>query len=67
MSSHILHEVEALTRRVLLIHNGRVLAEGDVREIRDLLDEHPHTVTLRAREPRALARGLRGRAARALA
>jgi ABC-2 type transport system ATP-binding protein len=56
VSSHILHEVEALTRRVLLIHNGRVLAEGDIREIRDLLDEHPHTVTLRSREP-ARSRG----------
>ncbi len=55
VSSHILHEVEAMTRRVLLIHNGRILAEGDVREIRDLMDEHPHTVTLRARDPRALA------------
>jgi ABC-2 type transport system ATP-binding protein len=55
VSSHILHEVEAMTRRVLLVHNGRVLAEGDVREIRDLLDEHPHTVALRARDPRRLA------------
>ncbi|HVQ28407.1 MAG TPA: ABC transporter ATP-binding protein [Vicinamibacteria bacterium] len=55
VSSHILYEVEAMTRRVLLVHNGRILAEGDVREIRDLLDEHPHTVALRARNPRALA------------
>jgi ABC-2 type transport system ATP-binding protein len=55
VSSHILHEVEAMTRRVLLIHNGRILAEGDVREIRDLLDQHPHTVALRARNPRSLA------------
>jgi ABC-2 type transport system ATP-binding protein len=55
VSSHILYEVEAMTRRVLLIHNGRILAEGDVREIRDLLDEHPHTVSLRARDPRLLA------------
>jgi ABC-2 type transport system ATP-binding protein len=55
VSSHILHEVEAMTRRVLLIHNGRILAEGDVREIRDLLDEHPHTVALRARDSRKLA------------
>ncbi|MFI5184017.1 MAG: ABC transporter ATP-binding protein [Vicinamibacteria bacterium] len=54
VSSHILHEVEAMTRRVLLIHNGRILAEGDVREIRDLMDEHPHTVSLRARDPRGL-------------
>lgn len=60
VSSHILHEVEAMTRRVLLIHNGRILAEGDVREIRDLMDEHPHTVALRARDPRALARHVVG-------
>ncbi len=58
VSSHILHEVEAMTRRVLLIHNGRILAEGDVREIRDLMDEHPHTVALRARDPRGLAAAL---------
>lgn len=55
VSSHVLYEVEAMTRTVLLIHNGRILAEGDVREIRDLMDEHPHTVALRARDPRALA------------
>jgi ABC-2 type transport system ATP-binding protein len=60
VSSHILHEIEAMTRRVLLIHNGRILAEGDVREIRDLMDEHPHTVALRARDPRALARAMVG-------
>jgi len=56
VSSHILHEVEAMTRRVLLVHNGRILAEGDVREIRDLIDEHPHTVAVRARDPRCVAR-----------
>jgi ABC-2 type transport system ATP-binding protein len=60
VSSHILHEVEAMTRRVLLVHNGRILAEGDVREIRDLLDEHPHTVALRARDPRRLAGAIIG-------
>jgi ABC-2 type transport system ATP-binding protein len=58
VSSHILHEVEAMTRQVLLIHNGRILAEGDVREIRDLLDEHPHTVSMRARDPRKLAQAV---------
>jgi ABC-2 type transport system ATP-binding protein len=60
VSSHVLREVEAMTRRVLLIHNGRILAEGDAREIRDLMDEHPHTVTIRARDPRVLARAMVG-------
>ena len=67
VSSHILHEVEAMTRRVLLIHNGRVLAEGDVREIRDLLDEHPHTVALQREGAAALARRVVDSPARALA
>jgi len=58
VSTHILHELEQVTRRVLLIHNGRVLAEGDLGEIRDLLDRHPRSVRLRARDPRGLAREL---------
>ena len=58
VSSHVLHEVEALTSDILLMHNGRVLAEGNVHQIRDLIDEHPHTVCMRTREPRVLARQL---------
>jgi ABC-2 type transport system ATP-binding protein len=58
VSSHILHEVEAMTRRVLLIHHGRIQAEGDVRDIRDLIDDHPHTVSMRARDPRRLAQAV---------
>jgi ABC-2 type transport system ATP-binding protein len=56
VSSHILHEVEAMTSNVLLINNGRILAEGDVHDIRALIDHHPHTVHIRARHPRELAR-----------
>ena len=58
VSSHILHEVEALTSSILLMHNGRVLAEGNVHQIRALIDEHPHTVCIRSRHPRELAREL---------
>ncbi len=56
VSSHILYEIEAMTSNILLINNGRILAEGDVHAIRDLIDEHPHTVHIRALEPRTLAR-----------
>jgi ABC-2 type transport system ATP-binding protein len=56
VSSHILHEIEAMTSNILLIHNGRILAEGNVHQIRELIDEHPHTVYIRAADPRALAR-----------
>ena len=56
VSSHILHEVESMTSNILLINNGRILAEGNVHQIRDLIDEHPHTVQIKADNPRALAR-----------
>ena len=50
VSSHILHEIESMTSNILLINNGRILAEGNVHQIRDLIDTHPHTVYIRADE-----------------
>ena len=58
VSSHILHEIEAMTATILLMHNGRILAEGNIHTIRGLIDEHPHKVRIRAADPRRLARGL---------
>lgn len=55
VSSHILHEIEAMTNNILLINNGRILAEGDVHEIRELIDEHPHNVYISCDKPRLLA------------
>jgi ABC-2 type transport system ATP-binding protein len=60
VSSHVLHEIEAMTSNILLINQGRILAEGDVHQIRDLIDGHPHTVHIRAEQPRALAREFLG-------
>ncbi len=54
VSSHILHEIESMTSNILLINNGRILAEGNVHQIRELIDEHPHTVFVRAENARAL-------------
>jgi ABC-2 type transport system ATP-binding protein len=62
VSSHILHEIESMTANILLINNGRILAEGNVHQIRDLIDEHPHTVYIRASEPRRLAQEFLARA-----
>jgi ABC-2 type transport system ATP-binding protein len=56
VSSHILHEIESMTSNILLINNGRILAEGNVHAIRDLIDTHPHTVFVRGADPRGLAR-----------
>jgi ABC-2 type transport system ATP-binding protein len=55
VSSHVLHEVEALTPNVILLHRGRLVAEGQVRQIRDLIDQHPHRIVLVCDEYRALA------------
>jgi ABC-2 type transport system ATP-binding protein len=60
VSSHILHEIESMTSNILLINQGRILAEGDVHQIRELIDEHPHTVHIKAEQPRALAREFLG-------
>ena len=56
VSSHILHEIESMTSNILLINQGRMLAEGNVHQIRDLIDGHPHMVYIKADQPRILAR-----------
>ncbi len=53
-SSHVLYEIEAATRQVLMIHRGRLAAQGDAREIRALIDKYPHRVHLTAERPREL-------------
>lgn len=58
VSSHVLHEVERLTSNIVMISNGRALAQGDLHRIRDLLDQFPHTIELETTTPRLLARVL---------
>src|SRR5437762_4542553 len=55
VSSHVLHEVRSLTPDVVLLHRGRLVAEGNVRQIRDLIDRHPHRIVLVCDDYRALA------------
>jgi ABC-2 type transport system ATP-binding protein len=62
ISSHILYEVELMTRTILLIHHGRLLAQGDLYVIRSLIDRHPHRIVLRSPDARGLARELLGMA-----
>jgi ABC-2 type transport system ATP-binding protein len=58
VSSHILFEVEQMTRSILLLHRGRLMASGDLRVIRDLIDKYPHRVRIETPEPREVARRL---------
>jgi ABC-2 type transport system ATP-binding protein len=55
VSSHVLHEVQALTPNIILLNRGRLVAEGHVRQIRDLIDKHPHHIVLVCDEYRRLA------------
>jgi ABC-2 type transport system ATP-binding protein len=55
VSSHVLHEVQALTPNIVLLHRGRLVAQGHVRQIRDLIDGHPHRIILVSDDYRALA------------
>ncbi len=54
-STHVLHEVERVTSNVLLLHNGCILAQGDIRQIRGLIDEHPHAITVTCGDPHGLS------------
>ena len=56
VSSHILGEVAQLTDRILLLFRGRLLAEGSVPEIRELLDRHPVELRVASEDARQVAR-----------
>ncbi len=55
ISSHVLHEIEAMTDNILMMNGGYLLAEGEVREVRGDLAEHPHQVLIRCTDPRGAA------------
>lgn len=55
VSSHILYEVEQMTRHILLMDRGRIRAMGDIYRIRELIDSHPHRVAVIVDRPRDLA------------
>ncbi len=46
VSSHVLFEVERMTKDVVLIYKGRAVASGDIYGIRELMDEHPHNIII---------------------
>ena len=55
VSSHILPEIEAMTNEIILIHQGKIFAMGDIQRIRGLFDSHPHQVSIHCPDPRRLA------------
>jgi ABC-2 type transport system ATP-binding protein len=55
ISSHILHEVDMMSDRVVLVNNGYIVAEGNIHGVRDEVTEHPMQILIRCDQPAKLA------------
>jgi ABC-2 type transport system ATP-binding protein len=55
ISSHILHEVDAISDQVILLSNGYVVAEGKISGVRSEMQDHPMQVLIRCNRPQELA------------
>ncbi|HYP07752.1 MAG TPA: ABC transporter ATP-binding protein [Bryobacteraceae bacterium] len=55
ISSHILHEVDQISDRVILLSYGYVVAEGKIRGVREEVKEHPMQILVRCDRPALLA------------
>ncbi len=55
ISSHILHEVDMLSDRVILISNGYIVAEGEIQGVRSEVTEQPLQIYVRCDDPSRLA------------
>src|SRR5579884_922322 len=55
ISSHILHEVDAISDQVILLSNGYVVAEGQIRGVREEIPEQPMQILIRCNRPGELA------------
>jgi ABC-2 type transport system ATP-binding protein len=60
VSSHVLHEVERMAPRVLVLVNGHLVASGATQAIRDLIADRPRSIRLRTDDGRGLGRELVG-------
>lgn len=55
IATHVLHEVEALTKSFLLISGGRLLASGTAQEVQELLFKVPMEILIKCNNGRHLA------------
>jgi ABC-2 type transport system ATP-binding protein len=58
VSSHVLHEVEAMTHHVVLIRFGRMRAQGDILRLRELIVDRPYRIRIETSDARRLATAL---------
>lgn len=58
VSSHVLSEIERMTSEIALLYKGRVIASGDISEVRGLIDKHPHNIVIEGTKKNELAKRL---------
>jgi ABC-2 type transport system ATP-binding protein len=55
LSSHVLQEVDIISDQVILIANGMIVAEGEIRSVREEIHEHPSQYLIRCRDASRIA------------
>jgi len=55
ISSHILHEVDTISDKVVILSNGYVVAEGDIQGVRSEMEDHPMQIFIRCDQPSVIA------------
>jgi ABC-2 type transport system ATP-binding protein len=55
LSSHVLQEVDVISDQVILIANGMIIAEGEIRNVREEIHEHPSQYIVRCRDASRVA------------
>jgi ABC-2 type transport system ATP-binding protein len=55
LSSHVLQEVDVISDQVVLIANGMIVAEGEIRNVREEIHDHPSQFIIRCRDASSLA------------
>jgi ABC-2 type transport system ATP-binding protein len=58
VSSHILSEIERITEQIIILHQGKLVALGNLHAIRERLDEIPHTIRIVGDDARSLAKDI---------
>ena len=58
VSSHILSEIERITEQIVILHQGKLVALGNLHAIRERLDQIPHTIRIVGDDARALAKDI---------
>jgi ABC-2 type transport system ATP-binding protein len=58
ISSHVLHEVDAISDQIVLLSNGYIVAEGKIQSVRSEIQEHPTQILVRCNHPREAAQSI---------